>query len=989
MPRLSSKVGLAMVHSSNESQQTRTFSIDHENVLPDHYRLIELIGRGGMAEVYLAEDRRLGRKVAIKFLSPEFRRDPDRVRRFRQEARSASALNHPNILIIHDIGDRNDVQFIVSEYVEGETLGLRIAQGRVPFGEAVEIAIQVASALLAAHAAGIVHRDIKPDNIMIRSDGVVKVLDFGLAKARGFTTANGSDFDALTIDSGSTSPGLIVGTPQYMSPEQARGKELDGRTDIFSLGIIIFEMITRHSPFAGGSFADTMAAILTKEPRRIEEFVENAPARLIAIVDKCLRKDRDERFASMAEVDGELKLLRTEVISTPKDTAEVDHAKSDKTQIRPTHQHSIRRFVSNTFQKPSPIAAVIILVGGALLAGGWWAWDRLSLRATAPSLMRTVPITSWASAPGELVASGSFSPNGQMVAFAARKGELSELWLKPTAGGDPIQITRGGFSQYPIWSPDGQQLAFLSLQGTWGLWRASFTGGDQTLVASPVDLTARPVRWGRSGRLYYQSRDDLFAVDVQSGAVEQITNFDTAGVRPRAIEISPDESKIAFSIKENGVWVIKIRSLGSEVFDHVATDPNQIEYFSWSSDGSSLFCSISVNGVYQIFEATLDERPPRLMSNGNADLFVQDVSEDKKILYSSTTETSDLWAVNVRDLGQNIVVNDVATEFWPDVSSGGRVTFESISQVGRVSDGTIWVTGRQWRDESAFSISEGFAPLWSPDGEWIAYFKRVGGQSELWKSRPSGDEISRIVGPGIDIPNYTMTPYLKVGGDPIAWSPDSSRIVYSLSENGICNIYWVGADGTGSRRITDNDSKDVVFRGPIWSSDGRSLLFTSENVRESGNQRKASKIWRASPETAELGILLESPDRVRILGVVGGNAIFVRRTDASDVASSPKSTDVYSLSLATAIATRVKSLTGAYFNNIYLSRKGNLIAFANRREGGISALSYVKFPGGTIVDLVVENDPKIQFSSLAWTSDDSSIVFGKQTRTSQLSMLTE
>ncbi|HEX6279580.1 MAG TPA: protein kinase, partial [Pyrinomonadaceae bacterium] len=173
-----------MVNQSSESRQTQAFSNAYETVLPEHYRLVEMVGRGGMAEVFLGEDTRLGRKVAIKFLNAEFRRDPDRVRRFRQEARSASALNHPNILTIHDIGDNNGVQFIVSEFVEGETLGARIAQGRLSLAETIEIAMQIASALSASHSAGIVHRDIKPDNVMIRWDGVVKVLDFGLAKAR-------------------------------------------------------------------------------------------------------------------------------------------------------------------------------------------------------------------------------------------------------------------------------------------------------------------------------------------------------------------------------------------------------------------------------------------------------------------------------------------------------------------------------------------------------------------------------------------------------------------------------------------------------------------------------------------------------------------------------------------------------------------------------------------------------------------------------------
>src|SRR5688572_22902736 len=226
-----------MIRETTDSQPTQ-ISNDYKRVLPGHYRLIDLLGRGGMAEVFLAEDTRLSRRVAIKFLNSEFREDPDRMRRFHQEARAASALNHPNILIIHDIGENEGIQYLVSEFIQGEPLSSRISRGKVPLPEAVDIAIQIASALAASHDAGIVHRDIKPDNVMLRPDGSVKVLDFGLAKDTGnFTHA--VDFDANTLDNVSTSPGLIMGTPQYMSPEQARGSQLDARTDVFSLGIII------------------------------------------------------------------------------------------------------------------------------------------------------------------------------------------------------------------------------------------------------------------------------------------------------------------------------------------------------------------------------------------------------------------------------------------------------------------------------------------------------------------------------------------------------------------------------------------------------------------------------------------------------------------------------------------------------------------------------------------------------------------------------
>ncbi|MEO7660691.1 MAG: serine/threonine-protein kinase, partial [Pyrinomonadaceae bacterium] len=225
--------------------------------LPSHYRLIRMIGSGGMGEVFLAEDTRLGRRVAIKFLNDTFKKDPDRMRRFDLEARSTSALNHPNILTIYDIGGADGVKYIVSEYVDGETLWTRLGSGRLSVRVCLEIAIQIASALKAAHEAGVVHRDLKPDNIMLRSDGSVKVVDFGLAKASGHAMSGG---EANTLEAVTTSPGIILGTPRYMSPEQTRGISLDGRSDIFSLGIIVFEMLTGSSPFGVGSTVDIISA---------------------------------------------------------------------------------------------------------------------------------------------------------------------------------------------------------------------------------------------------------------------------------------------------------------------------------------------------------------------------------------------------------------------------------------------------------------------------------------------------------------------------------------------------------------------------------------------------------------------------------------------------------------------------------------------------------------------------------------------------------
>ena len=432
-----------------KSSTTHVFASDYQKILPERYRLIEMIGRGGMAEVFLAEDTRLHRRVAIKFLSGEFRKDSDRTRRFTREARAASALNHPNILIIHDISESEVAQFIVSEFVEGETLGTRIRRGKVPIVEAVDIAIQVASALSASHKAGIVHRDVKPDNIMLRPDGSVKVLDFGLAKETEEIFSVPSTDDAKTLDLVSTSPGLILGTPQYMSPEQTRGIELDQRTDVFSLGNIIFEMVTGHVPFPGKTMADILAAIISKEPRRIEKYVIDPPLKLIEIVDKALRKEREERYAKMEDLLADLKDLRQELLVSGPRLDAVDTGPIDP---RSTLDKTAPGFFARKHIVPE-LSLIFFAIIGVIAFVVWSILQaQLPRPAPAPPSKGTVPVTSWSSNAGESVAAASFSTDGRMVAYAATKGESTEIWVKPIAGGDSIQVTKNGFyNQYPVW----------------------------------------------------------------------------------------------------------------------------------------------------------------------------------------------------------------------------------------------------------------------------------------------------------------------------------------------------------------------------------------------------------------------------------------------------------------------------------------------------------------------------------------------------------
>jgi eukaryotic-like serine/threonine-protein kinase len=277
----------------------------------DGYELLQPLGAGGMGEVWLATEVRLGRKVALKLLPDELTRDPARVSRFEQEARAASELNHPNVCTILALGETaEDQHYVAMEYVEGETLRRRIAAGRLTIRESLDIAIQIAAALVAAHAHGIVHRDIKPENVMLRPDGLVKVLDFGLAKLTGATDSAAVE---VTQTAFRTDAGSVVGTVAYMSPEQARGQQVDARTDIWSLGCVLYEMVAGRSPFAGTSSNDAIAAILDREPAPLARLEPEAPAELQRVVTKTLRKERAQRYQTVQDLLLDLQVLREEV----------------------------------------------------------------------------------------------------------------------------------------------------------------------------------------------------------------------------------------------------------------------------------------------------------------------------------------------------------------------------------------------------------------------------------------------------------------------------------------------------------------------------------------------------------------------------------------------------------------------------------------------------------------------------------------------------
>ncbi|HEY6121696.1 MAG TPA: protein kinase, partial [Pyrinomonadaceae bacterium] len=424
------------------------------------YEITSFISHGGMGEVYLAQDRRLGRKVALKLLPSAVIKDVDRLRRFEQEARSASALNHPNIITIYEIREDSGTLVIATEFVEGETLRKRLSVGALRLNDALQIAIQIADALAAAHKAGIIHRDIKPENIMIRPDGYVKVLDFGLAKLTE-SEAQISIGEASTKKV-MTGSGVIMGTVGYMSPEQARGQEVDTRSDIFNLGAVIYEMVAGQRPFAGETNSDMFAAILKTDPTPLSHVASAAPVELVRIVTKALRKDREERYQNVKDLLLDLKTLKEDLdfqakldrSAAPEKMVDKTHKANPESSVPAAKTSEIKSAVSTITQSLSvevkrhkTAIIVIALVLAALIAIGSKAIytsltrSRPQSAAAAPRVIANRQITFSSGLDGF----PSLSPDSKSVAYSSNQNGAFEIYVKQLEpGGGELQLTHDG-----------------------------------------------------------------------------------------------------------------------------------------------------------------------------------------------------------------------------------------------------------------------------------------------------------------------------------------------------------------------------------------------------------------------------------------------------------------------------------------------------------------------------------------------------------------
>jgi len=511
------------------------------------YEIISFISRGGMGEVYLAQDKRLSRKVALKLLPASFTNDGDRLRRFEQEARAASALNHPNIVTIHEIGHSDSRHYIATEFIDGETLRARISRTRLEPKEALDIAVQISSALASAHAEGIIHRDIKPENIMLRRDGIVKVLDFGLAKLTGKNETGPEDATRAMVR---TSAGVVMGTVTYMSPEQARGLSVDARTDIWSLGVVLYEMLTGDTPFAGETTADVLGKLLHKDPQLLTESVSGIPAELQHIVRKALRKDRDSRYQTVKSLLGDLEALKQDLDFA----AKLERTSAPQRKVATTTTVSGAQQIFNRIKQHKLSFVVMLAVLFAATGFGYWFFAH---RLSSTGQIESIAVMPFVNESGN--ADNEYLSDGITESLINSLSQLPKLSVK----------ARSTVFRYKGKDATPQQVGLeLSVQAVLN-GRVEQRGDQLTLSLELVDTRTGNQIWGEK---YNRKQADLISLqneiarDVSSKLETKLT--------------SADEQKLAKNYPENAE-AYQLYLKGRYSFDKRTAEAvkQSIEYF--------------------------------------------------------------------------------------------------------------------------------------------------------------------------------------------------------------------------------------------------------------------------------------------------------------------------------------------------------------------------------------------------------------------------
>ena len=774
-----------------------------------------------MGEVYRARDPRLARDVAIKVLPASFSADPERVRRFQQEARAAGALNHPNLTAVYDIGSHEGTAYVVSELLEGQTLDARLAEGPLSPRKAVEYALQIARGLAAAHDKGIVHRDLKPENLFVTRDGRLKILDFGLAKF-GALDAGESPAGPLATSAG-TEPGVVLGTLGYMSPEQVRGRPADPRSDIFSFGAVLYEMLSGKRAFPGTSAADTISAILREDPPEITRGDRQIPDALERIIRHCLEKQPEERFRSAHDL-----AFALEAVASPSGSSSAALPLAIRT--RPRLARLNWRWI---------LALGVAALAGVLL-------DRFLLRPPGqPRLVTFRPLTYSGSD-----FSPAASPDGRTLAFASERDGRRRIWLKQLAGGNEVALTSGPDDD-PRFSPDGSMVLFTRSEGTrTTLYRVPLLGGEPRKLAE----NASDGEWSPDGRRIVFVRKSLnrgvlgssILVAAADGAgARELTRIEDHSLRwPRW---SPDGRTIA--LVDSGLAgasrpVQLVNAETGKAREVVAPGRGAAIAAGWSSQG--LLYTVAVRGL-----------ETRLVRDGGAaaartllwippDSGLFDILGPERLLYETVSTRQNLRLIAAGAPAgpeERWLTRGNSADRQPVFSPDGEWVLFTSNRSGNLD---IWKlslkTGalRRLTEDAA----EDWDPVLTRDGK-LLWSSGRGGHLEIWMADADGSGARQVTNDGVDAQNPTVT-------------PDGAWVVYNsgnLAGNGVWKIH---PDGAGATRIVAGTTAH-----PEVSPDGQYVLYLT-GIQNQQETLRVARVADGRPAPFDIRIPIRRPGAIRI-----------------------------------------------------------------------------------------------------------------------------
>ncbi len=787
------------------------------------YTIEDKIGEGGMGEVYLAFDNSLERFVALKILSETFSQDADRVQRLKQEAKAASALNHPNILTIYEIGSTDGIKFIAMEYVEGKTLREVIEAKPLSLLAAVKIADQIADGLCIAHKVRIVHRDIKPENVILRNDGYVRILDFGLAKPTNLPT-KGTEEETLEMIR--TAPGVVMGSVQYMSPEQARGKTVDERSDIWSLGIVLYEMVAGKTPFAGETVSDSLANLIHLPPKPLTDFLPDAPFELQNIVQRSLQKNLAERYQTIEEMAADLKNLRRELetnsaessIKASYSAASADRVFSEETKTRIFQTDESR---ADEITKEDLTQTKII---------------SQSASAANEKKRQIVPFVV-----GGIVASVLIIGTVLVIGlgmFAAKTDKKAEVFRNPQIS----KISDDGKSRLPTISPDGRYIAFQSGEsGARNIMVRQLATGSAVEIAPESGLSVIAITFSPdTNYVYYVQANNsksvysLFQVPTLGGTPKKvIEDIDSD------ISFSADGKKITFvrhsTAGEGKDTLYTANTDGTEQKEIIATSQTRYGFFfspAWSPTAEKILLIVgtSIGGEtdsYSLAEVSISDGKLDLLNNG----VWNDISDvlwqkDGRGFFALGNEKKDepkqVWSISYPNGERQKITNDTNSYIWLGVSGDDKtlITVKSESSLSLWSFTPISKELAQITPEGkTLSGDSGLTQM--ADGNLIiSRFKDV--ELNLWEISPDGKDIRQLTSNAV------------LNADPTT-SPDGTKICFMSNRSGSWRAWIMDIDGSNAKQLTSVANEVNQFHPNF--ADGGTKIFYTQQEKNSGTSK--------------------------------------------------------------------------------------------------------------------------------------------------------